>query len=71
MALNDFKKYSKYKEKQDLNNVVWSYTRVSSKEQYENNSSLRNQKEKARIYSEENGYLIANEFGGTYESAKR
>lgn len=70
MALNDFKKYSKYQKNQDLNNEVWSYSRVSSKEQFENNSSLRNQKEQASIYAKENGYHIANEFGGTYESAK-
>lgn len=70
MKLDAFKKYSKYKEKQDLNNVVWSYTRVSSKEQYEKNSSLRNQQLSAKSYAQENGYNIAHEFGGTYESAK-
>src|SRR5678815_4544012 len=47
-----------------------SYTRVSSKEQFDNNSSVSRQKDANYEYAEKNGYQIIEEFGGTYESAK-
>ncbi len=49
---------------------VWSYTRVSSKEQFETNSSLYRQNEANEEYALTNGYKIVESFGGTYESAK-
>lgn len=70
MNLDAFKKFSTYKKPEIKKEEVWSYTRVSSKEQYNSNGSLDNQKNKAKEYANENGYLIAYEFGGTYESAK-
>jgi DNA invertase Pin-like site-specific DNA recombinase len=53
-----------------INKQVWSYTRVSSKEQFENNSSINRQKEANEEYAQKNGYSVVEHFGGTYESAK-
>ena len=49
---------------------VWSYTRVSSKEQFSNNSSVPNQVFQNNEFAKQNNYLVSEEFGGTYESAK-
>ncbi|WP_223711353.1 recombinase family protein [Niabella beijingensis] len=49
---------------------VWIYTRVSSKEQFEKNSSVENQLEANRSYAKQMNFSITEEFGGTYESAK-
>ena len=46
------------------------YTRVSSKEQAENNTSLTSQKRYCEEYCNKNGYAIKAYFGGTFESAK-
>ena len=46
------------------------YTRVSSKEQAENNTSLTSQKMYCEEYCKKNGYAIKAYFGGTFESAK-
>ena len=46
------------------------YTRVSSKEQAENNTSLETQKRSCEEYCVKNGYSIKKYFGGTFESAK-
>ena len=46
------------------------YTRVSSKEQAENNTSLTSQKRYCEEYCKKNGYAIKAYFGGTFESAK-
>ncbi|MBC7721210.1 MAG: recombinase family protein [Pedobacter sp.] len=54
----------------NTNFVVWSYTRVSSKEQFLKNSSVDNQIERNTSYAKENNYNIIEEFGGTYESGK-
>ena len=57
----------------DLTNMnfdVWSYTRVSSKEQFTNNSSVSNQINHNIKYAKEQNYNIVDNFGGTYESAK-
>ncbi len=53
------------------NNIVWIYTRVSSKDQF-SNRSLAEQKKAAKKYAAEQGYIIPDdgEFGHTYESAK-
>ena len=70
MNLDYFKKFSNYSEKKDTGNEVWLYTRVSSKNQFETNSSIENQKLSAYDYVKNNNYVISTEFGGTYESAK-
>lgn len=67
--LEAFRQFSTYKESEIKKEEVWSYTRVSSKEQYANRS-IENQMSAARTYAELEGYSITNEFGGTYESAK-
>jgi site-specific DNA recombinase len=54
----------------NLNLEVWSYTRVSSKEQFSNNSSVSNQINHNIKYANEHNYNIVENFGGTYESAK-
>ncbi len=46
------------------------YTRVSTKEQADNNMSLETQKKACEDYAVKNGYQILGYFGGTYESAK-
>lgn len=46
------------------------YTRVSSKEQADTNSSLASQKRYCEEYCQKHGYTIKSYFGGTYESAK-
>src|SRR5450432_2342779 len=46
------------------------YTRVSSQEQAENNSSLQTQLKLCKEYALKNGIHIKEIFGGTYESAK-
>jgi site-specific DNA recombinase len=46
------------------------YTRVSTKEQADNNMSLETQKKSCEQYAKKNGYYISGYFGGTYESAK-
>jgi site-specific DNA recombinase len=69
--LDYFKKFVPAKESNvRLNFEAWSYSRVSSKEQFEQNSSVERQKEANREYALNNGLAIIEEFGGTYESAK-
>lgn len=69
--LDYFKKFAPKKEASVQSNfAVWSYTRVSSKEQFERNSSVERQKEANRDYASDAGLTIIEEFGGTYESAK-
>ena len=46
------------------------YTRVSTKEQADNNMSLETQRKACELYAEKQGYRILGSFGGTYESAK-
>ncbi|GAB1857340.1 recombinase family protein [Flavobacteriaceae bacterium MHTCC 0001] len=70
MELNYFEKFMKKSpEEEEQNNVVWTYTRVSSKDQ-EANKSLRYQKDYAIKYASENNLEITECFGETYESAK-
>ncbi|HEY1047528.1 MAG TPA: recombinase family protein [Bacteroidia bacterium] len=51
------------------NNCV-IYTRVSTKEQADNNMSLTTQKKACELYALKHNYSIVGSFGGTYESAK-
>jgi site-specific DNA recombinase len=73
--LNDslaiFSPFAKGKEqiRQMTNNCV-IYTRVSTKEQAENNMSLSTQLKACELFATKNNYSILNHFGGTYESAK-
>ena len=46
------------------------YTRVSTKEQADTNTSLETQKKYCETYAKTNGYNIIAYFGGTHESAK-
>ncbi len=46
------------------------YTRVSTKEQADNNMSLETQKRACEQFAQKQGYNILGYFGGTYESAK-
>jgi site-specific DNA recombinase len=52
------------------NNTCVIYTRVSTKEQAENNMSLDTQRSGCENFAKENQYRITAYFGGTYESAK-
>jgi site-specific DNA recombinase len=56
-------------EKRDGDNCV-IYTRVSTKEQAENNMSLETQKRACEQYANKSNYTTLACFGGTYESAK-
>ncbi len=46
------------------------YTRVSTKEQAENNASLKTQKKHCELLAQKKGLVVVEYFGGTYESAK-
>ena len=60
LTLNDFK-----------NEVVWSYTRVSTKDQFVNNGSIETQVNKIKAFAKENQLIITQEFDAEYESSKR
>jgi len=66
--LEAFKKFSSYKEEQEINKDVWVYTRVSSKEQFDN-YSIENQRDSAFMCVTNGGFNLVHQFGGTYESA--
>ncbi len=69
--LDYFKKFVPSKESTIVSNPeVWSYTRVSSKEQFDNNSSITRQQEANLDCAAKNNFRIIEQFGGTYESAK-
>ncbi len=68
--LEYFKKFVPKNEDKASNYLVWSYTRVSTKEQFKKNGSVERQKEFNRNFAENNNYIISEEFGGTHESAK-
>src|SRR5262245_28798513 len=68
-ALQSFVKTSTlFPTRSTKNSVI--YTRVSSKEQAENNTSLDSQKKSCEDFCKKQGYIIKEYFGGTYESAK-
>ena len=51
--------------------IVWSYTRVSSKEQFLKNGSIETQVKRLKTCANENGLNITREFDAEYESSKR
>lgn len=71
-TIADFGKYGKKKGKSVEVNTKCAvvYTRVSSKEQADNNLSLEFQRKTVQEYAERSGFSIEAYFGGTYESAK-
>ena len=69
--LKAFEQFAKGKpESEKKNNTCVIYTRVSTKEQAENNMSLETQRKACEHYSKKHSYKIMAFFGGTYESAK-
>ncbi len=70
-ALSKFGKAQRRKQaaRPGIKNAV-VYTRVSSKEQADKNLSLESQRNAIEEYASRNSFLIAEFFGGTYESAK-
>ena len=62
------KKGSKISMEGKTNTVI--YTRVSTKEQAENNASLQTQKKYCELYAKKRKLNVIEYFGGTYESAK-
>lgn len=69
--LDYFKKFIPAKEVAVIKNFeVWSYTRVSSKDQFEKNSSVESQIATNKEYAAKYNYNVIHEFGGTYESGK-
>ena len=56
----------------DFNNaIVWSYTRVSTKDQFVNNGSIETQVNRIKSFAKENNLIITKEFDAEYESSKR
>ena len=68
VLFNQFSKGIKTQKAKTDNCVI--YTRVSTKEQADNNMSLTTQKRYCEQFAQKNGYAILGHFGGTYESAK-
>ncbi len=66
----EFEKLFSINKKQNNRHKALIYTRVSTKEQAENNNSLTTQKAFCEEYASKNGLEVAGYFGGTYESAK-
>ncbi len=70
--LSLFRQFAKYDEQQQtadsVNSVI--YTRVSTKEQADNNNSLNTQLKYCEEHCRRRGYANQAFFGGTYESAK-
>jgi site-specific DNA recombinase len=62
------KQYNKAEARRGAAAVI--YTRVSSQEQAENNSSLEIQAKLCQEYARRKGLVVRQSFGGTYESAK-
>ena len=60
--------YKKKVQATEINCVI--YTRVSTREQAENNMSLDTQLKACEQYARSNGYNVLSSFGGTFESAK-
>ena len=51
--------------------TVWSYTRVSTKEQFMNNGSIETQVKRIKSFAKDHGLLITEEFDAEYESSKK
>lgn len=69
-TLQEFKKFSPEKKSIGNNKNAIIYTRVSTKEQADTNTSLETQKKYCENFAKTNGYKIVGYFGGTHESAK-
>jgi site-specific DNA recombinase len=65
-----FEKLYGQTDKKSNRNKAIIYTRVSTKEQADNNTSLGTQKRYCEEYTLINGLEVVENFGGTYESAK-
>ena len=68
--LEPFKQFAPKSEKYSERKNAIIYTRVSTKEQAETNTSLETQKKLCEQYAKNNNYIVKAYFGGTYESAK-
>ena len=68
--IKDFEKLFGQTDKKSNRNKAIIYTRVSTKEQADNNTSLGTQKKYCEEYALKNGLEVVEYFGGTYESAK-
>ena len=77
--MNNFKNYQQFKqfiinplvaEKDEGAIYGVSYTRVSSKDQFEKNGSIESQAKMCLNLAEKNGIHVLEKFGGTFESAK-
>ena len=69
-SLKEFEQFiTKGKEISNPGTDVWLYTRVSSKDQFAN-QSLASQRNAGTDYSLKNGYHLTSVFGETYESAR-
>ena len=68
IIFNQFGKGSKTEKVKTGNCVI--YTRVSTKEQADNNMSLHTQRRYCEQFATKNSYTIMGYFGGTYESAQ-
>lgn len=56
----------------DFNNaIVWSYTRVSTKDQFVNNGSIETQVNRIKAFAKANNLIITQEFDAEYESSKK
>ena len=51
--------------------TVWSYTRVSTKEQFMNNGSIETQVKRIKSFAKDHGLIITEEFDAEYESSKK
>ena len=70
ITLDKFKQFAPVKNELGKNNNAIIYTRVSTKEQADNNTSLETQKRYCENYAKTNDLRVVGYFGGTYESAK-
>ncbi len=70
--LKQFEEFAKGKPQktESSNNTCVIYTRISTREQAENNMSLDTQRRAYDKYAKKLGYTIMAYFGGTYENAK-
>ena len=68
--LQEFKKFSPERKSLGENSNAIVYTRVSTKDQADNNTSLETQKKYCSNYAKANGLNVVAYFGGTHESAK-
>ena len=69
-TLERFKQFAPKQNQLSHNRNAIIYTRVSTKEQADTNTSLETQKKYCENYAKSNGYKVVGYFGGTYESAK-